>query len=517
MRTIKSTTRKKGRSPARSIRSATKTRTVRRSASTTRTPRSHHPTAAIDLAMYKLYCFENNIVFRILRDRDEPTRARAPTLVKTRAYHVQELEAVQDVTVHGFQKKQALTQRLDAKQLDRVKRDVRHVSEGFARGVSDFVNKELWRTGSSKKVSNGFCKLWEIYMSVPELVPPKDTVRVFHIAEMPGQWINATMNYLQLRTVAKDYEWRAMSLNPNHPLNVRKYGKGIFRDDYNMVRTFPDRWTYGEDGTGDFTVPSNIRWYRSYVRNWLSANPDGTSSPPTRSQTKLDLIVGDAGMSGDAVSLRDLQLIEYAQMAMVAACGNEGTSCVTKHFLPYIRSIPETVHATGFFLGLLYAYHTMFEELCLVKPLTSNPDSGEFYVVGLRMRPLSDAHVSKTVDVIETFEANGCFFPESAIPLSFRAQVVEFVKKMSRNIADQYDIQNTVLACFAEPHASSTRCTSRFAALDAARAARVEKWIELFRFDLSDRSINMQPPKRPRPRSKPTRKTKRRARSAKPA
>ena len=49
------------------------------------------------------------------------------------------------------------------------------------------------------KTSNGYMKLWEIYNSIPNLVPNKQHVKVFHLAEAPGQWINCTRHYLETK------------------------------------------------------------------------------------------------------------------------------------------------------------------------------------------------------------------------------------------------------------------------------------------------------------------------------
>ena len=203
------------------------------------------------------------------------------------------------------------------------------------------------------------------------------------------------------------------------------------------------------------------------------------------------MVAGDAGMRGENVGLVELQLIDYCQMAMVAACGTVGSSCVTKHFLPYIRGMPESFHASGFFLNLIYFYYLMYERLYLMKPHASNPDSGEFYVVGCKMRELGDAEVEAIVGGIAEFKVNGCFFEKEDIPMGFRSQVVQFVRRLSDGIADQYDIQNTLFTCLSDDSEviqKELECEKYLGkgVMDSVRRKRMEKWIETYGLELSD-------------------------------
>ena len=55
-------------------------------------------------------------------------------------------------------------------------KSIKQVTEGLARGVSKYVqiNYKL-----PHKTSNGYMKLWEIYMSVPQLILNKKEVNVW--------------------------------------------------------------------------------------------------------------------------------------------------------------------------------------------------------------------------------------------------------------------------------------------------------------------------------------------------
>ena len=114
-------------------------------------------------------------------------------------------------------------------------------------------------------------KLWEIYHNIPQLVPNKDKLNVFHLAEAPGQWINYKLkHFIKVRRhKVRDYNWLANSLNHKHPENIKKFGKGIFGDAYGFIKKYPEKWLYGADNTGDITNPKNVKWFRKEIKSIL--------------------------------------------------------------------------------------------------------------------------------------------------------------------------------------------------------------------------------------------------------
>ena len=174
------------------------------------------------------------------------------------------------------------------------------------RGVSAYVlqNYDLSEL-LAPKVSNGFIKLWEIYNTL-NIIPNKKKVKVFHLAEAPGQWINCTHYFiLTKRHKVEEYDWRATSLNPTHPKNIEKYGTGIFSDAYGLIKKFKNRWIWGADDTGDITKIKNLNGIANIVKNGLMR------------QEKIDLVLGDGGIQSDDIIVN--QKLEYSQLFMVLA------------------------------------------------------------------------------------------------------------------------------------------------------------------------------------------------------
>jgi hypothetical protein len=66
----------------------------------------------------------------------------------------------------------------------------------------------------------------------------------------------------------------------------------------------------------------------------------------------------------------------------------------------------------------------MFNEFYLVKPLTSNPDSGEFYVVCKGFKGIEESTYEKLLNILDNFQVNICFFNKKDIPEEFINQVI---------------------------------------------------------------------------------------------
>jgi len=410
------------------------------------------------------------------------------------SYYYDEFNTQYDLWTLSYKVKLNLLEKLKTDDTPKI---IKQVSEGFARGVSAHIMKNF---NLEHKVSNAFCKLWEIYSTVKGVLPMKANPKVFFMAEAPGQWIYSTNlyyfnNYRQkvrnsyksrkigktlgrktlvrktLKskksnkiTTIKGIEWRANSLNPNNQINIKKYGKDIFNDQYGFMRKYPKQWVFGADDTGDFTITDNQRWYRQYVKEF----------------GKLDLITGDAGIYGDDPMI--FQKLELAQVCMVAGLLSVGGNCVIKHFLPYVRRVPSTYYATGFFMNYMYLYYLMFDELHLIKPLTSNPDSGEFYVVGKGFKGITDDDYASLLKLLDNFEPNMCFFEKDYIEDTFVRQIVEFAEKIIKMNVDHNEITNLLMTCMIENDEiieKATNC-SKFlnkTYVEKVFAAKYKEWV----------------------------------------
>ena len=175
---------------------------------------------------YNLFTFQNNTKFRLIKYKKDYD-LKINTRIKS--YHFDELNNIQDNLGKIAKEK---IKNLKKKKYEELPMLVKKVTEGFTRGVSQYINYNY-----DVKVSNGYIKLWEIYNTIPYLVKNKKEVNVFHLAEAPGHWINSTKHFIDTKkNNVRKYNWLAQSLNPKNKENIKKFGKGIFSDDYGLIK-----------------------------------------------------------------------------------------------------------------------------------------------------------------------------------------------------------------------------------------------------------------------------------------
>jgi len=303
------------------------------------------------------------------------------------------------------------------------------LKDGFARGVSKYINEKYKQ---EYKVSNAFVKLWEIYSTFDWLiVKDKPVTKMFHMAEAPGQWINTTNTYFkQHMPAAAKYDWYANSLNAEHPKI-----KGVIsalKNDYGLIKKYKERWIWGADETGDITSSENIRWYGNYVAEKLGS---------------VDVVTGDAGLNIKEFGLDFLQKLEFAQMVMVACTSTPGSSCIIKHFLPYLTTHKESKQASGFFMSFMYMYQLMFKEFHMFKPLSSSPGSGEFYLVANGFLGIPEETKNTLLDALGNFKLNHAIFERRDIPNWFVSKVCAFINKLMQRNIDNNTVEIELLKC----------------------------------------------------------------------
>lgn len=235
--------------------------------------------------------------------------------------------------------------------------------------------------------------------------------------------------YQKQPDIIPDYKWIANSLNPNCELNYRDFGSNFtIKDEYKIIKNNANRWLWGADNSGNICRSINIKWYRDYL---------------TRTG-KTTLVTGDAGFTTDAPPIV-LQQLEIAQMIMVMATCGIGGSCVIKHFTPYMKSDPTgSIKSFGTFYNMLYTYYMTFDYVSLFKPYCSNPNSGEFYIIGKGFKGISDNNLNELYKIIDNFQLNQCWIPESDIPHKFVQQINNFLSDMAQ--FNKFALDSSILA-----------------------------------------------------------------------
>lgn len=377
---------------------------------------------------------------------------------------------------------------------ERVPKIVQEGYEDMTRSLPQYITARYSSTLPAIKISNAFTKLWEIMTVFGSLIPSSksksmgvDKFRVFHICEAPGQMIISLKYFLEKkRRNILDYDWHANSLNPYNKENQDIYGKGtIFADDYGLIRGNPKKWIWGADGTGDITRVKNIKWYRDIMK---SGGRDGVGGGVGGG---VDMIVGDGGLSTQSGAGLDplvLQKLDLAQVVMVLACSRKGGACVIKHFTPYIKKHTSTYNAAGFFIGFLYLYYLAFSEVSLFKPYTSNPDSGEFYVIGQGFLGVDDDSLERLYKILERMEVSQSIIAEDKIPETFVFQISGFLDRITNLNVMSIEKQNLLLTCYKDSQNPKLKkylkCDSFLDKdkLVMIQKPRFEEWIKKYEF-----------------------------------
>lgn len=338
---------------------------------------------------------------------------------------------------------------------------VKKITEDFTRGVSRYINEHF---RLRYPVSNAFMKLWEIYSLVPQIIPNKKKIKSLHFCEAPGNWINCTSNFIiTKKNKVEDFEWKANSLNPKNEINKQKY-EGIFSDDYGFMKKYPKKWLFGEDGTGDVTKSDNLRWFKKYCDEW-------------KKNGNINFVTGDGGITGD---IDILQKLEFGQLCMVLSSCGKGSNCVVKHFLPYMSSDKNTKYSSGFFINYLYIYNLYFREIHLIKPLTSSPNSGEFYIVGLGFKGITNIDYENIISNIDNFQTNQCLFKKNEIPINFSNQIIDFINNLQNVNTKMYVIKIKLVECIKEK--SNCNQLTNDNILKDIQKQKFKEWINMYKF-----------------------------------
>lgn len=350
--------------------------------------------------------------------------------------------------------------------------EVRYSAGEFTRTLTSYLQNKF--SHLPKSPSNGFTKLWEIYNTFEFLISRKSpNFKILHICEAPGQWVIATQYFIsKKRRNIKHHDWRANSLNPYNAENLEKYGnKDIIGDTYDMIKNNYGKWLWGADNTGDITRSSNVRWFRNYCRKWAGSE-------------NINIVAGDGGL-GTHNDLVILSKIDLGQLIMVSACSSIGGHCIIKHFTPYMFQFPITKKLYDFFISYIYVYSLLFENVNLFKPYTSNPDSGEFYVIGRNFQGCSDAILEQLLAVQENYKLFDSIFPVAKIPDSFKLQINTFIDSMSKLNNMNMEKQVMLVKCINKSLVNKDICDTYLdiKSVKNINKPKFEKWIDIFNFE----------------------------------
>jgi len=193
-----------------------------------------------------------------------------------------------------------------------------------------------------RNVSQAWLKLYEILAETNIISKQKTTYKTFHLCEAPGSFIDCLDYFIKKETNVKEFIWNAQSHKPTK-------GKKYFGDDYGIIKSYPNRWHWGEDGNGDITSCNNIFSYKELCQD-------------------IDLITSDCGLP---MNEPGYQRVLFSSMVAITYLLPKDGDMIFKILLPI--DIP-------IIWNIIYLWFNNFKEFQFFKPV-QNQQSREFYII----------------------------------------------------------------------------------------------------------------------------------------
>jgi 23S rRNA U2552 (ribose-2'-O)-methylase RlmE/FtsJ len=240
------------------------------------------------------------------------------------------------------------------------------------------LNRKLFETYkiniAGKYVSRAWLKLYGLLHRTRLLRNhmDNDILKVLHICEAPGNFVNAINYYIKTNTHIKKYEWTAQSLKGSE-----------IGDEYGFIAKTKEQWDFGKTKTGNITESENIKYY---------AQKYGDS----------DGVIGDCGDSW--VSSTQHVNFGYYQLLYALLVPKKNGFFVLK---TYMTNFDEK------FMSILYVALSKYKRIMIYKS-NINFWSPEIYLVGIGFTGITDSERSQILTSVE----NGTYLvPE--VPVSF--------------------------------------------------------------------------------------------------
>lgn len=203
-------------------------------------------------------------------------------------------------------------------------------------------------------VTNASVKLMEILLSMRIVDQLPDTINLFDNGSLPGAWLTAS-NYIISTLYRKKMNWHASSLIPS------RNNKALY-DTYGLMSSNKEKYTmFGDRGeqlyNGDVTNPNYIRHVQQICKR------------------SIDLYLSDAspGVGNDFNREEEIcARVHLGHTLLGFATLRPGGIFIVKTYT-ILSSLS---------MSILCAISASFNEVTIVKPITSKADNSEIYIVG---------------------------------------------------------------------------------------------------------------------------------------
>lgn len=255
------------------------------------------------------------------------------------------------------------------------KKQVYQVVNGYERYIDDYdenigtISKEYFNLDINKKpniLSRAFYKLWEILYYYNIIDVNNKSFTSAHLAEGPGSFIQATMFFRDLYAKeSKNDKYYAITI----------HGETDDEEYLNLEKDFVDYYSKEK--------PQRLFMHKTYSSQIAGASKTKDNGDLLQIKTienfkkeigqKVDFITADGGFdwTNENIQEQECSLLIYAQIVAAINIQKQGGNFVLKMFEMF------TSLSLKFIIILKYFY----EEVHIIKPLTSRSSNSERYII----------------------------------------------------------------------------------------------------------------------------------------
>ena len=229
-------------------------------------------------------------------------------------------------------------------------------------------------------ISRSYFKLWEI---LSDIKYTGNEIRTSHIAEGPGGFIEATINYCRVNGINIDGIDAITLKEDNKDVPNWNMGQKMIKDNNINIH-------YGKDGTGNIYTIQNILDFVIKV-----------------GKNTVDIVTADGGFDYSIDYNKQEQLsyrLFLCEMIIAVSIQKPGGMYIFKIF----------DISTPFTIQLLYILYKSYDNLSITKPYTSRMANSEKYVLCRGFRGISNENINKLYNVIHNWEK---LYPVSLIDI----------------------------------------------------------------------------------------------------